>query len=252
MRPIEAVRSAGPVLLGGLTGGILAGIYGVPAGALLGVMGAEIVRSQRLRRELASYLSDPASAPPPRSEPTQGASLLAGLAALEARRLGIPPEAAAQALRCSDSASPRLAAWIARAASAVRLEGDPGRIIALLTAAFDGRADRGLRTLAADVFFALRRMNMQNLGSEDDLDTSSRLAALGVPEEEVRRARVRRFPDYRDDWDILGIPPGSSRDQIRRAWKRLSRLHHPDGRDGNEAKFREAREAYERLSRIQA
>ncbi|HOX12956.1 MAG TPA: J domain-containing protein [Spirochaetia bacterium] len=252
MRPTEAARAGTPALLGALAGGILAGFYGVPAGALLGVMGAEILRTQRLRAELASYLENPDSSPPPRSEPAPGAALLAGLAAAEARRLGIPPESAGQVLRDSASAPRGLAAWTARAASAVRPSGDLDRSIAVLTAAFDGRADRALRPLAADAFFALRRMNSRDLGPGEDLDTSSRLAALGVPEEEARLARARHFPDYRDDWDVLGLPPGSPTDEVRRAWKRLSRLHHPDGPAGNEEKFREAREAYERLSRARA
>lgn len=249
MRPTEAARAGAPALLGALAGGVLAGFYGVPAGALLGFMGAEISRAQRLRAELATYLEDPGSAPPPRSEPAPGASLLAGLAAAEARRLGIPPETAGQVLRDSSSVNPRLAAWTARAASLVRPGGDLDRSIAVLTAAFDGRADRALRPLAADAFFALRRLNARDLGPGEDLDTSSRLAALGVPEEEARRARARHFPDYRDDWDVLGLAPGSPRDEVRRAWKRLSRLHHPDSPYGNEEKFREAREAYERLTR---
>lgn len=250
MRPTEAARAGAPALLGALAGGALAGIYGVPAGALLGVMGGEILRTQRLRREVSRYLQNPASAPPPSSEPAPGAALLAGLAAAEARRLGVPPEAAGEALRKSESIDSRLIAWTARAVSLAQPIGDLDRTIALLSAAFDVRAERSLRPAAADVFFALRRMKAEGLEAREDLDTSSRLAALGVPEEEVRRARSRLFPEYRDDWDTLKIPPGSSREQVRRAWKRLSRLYHPDGPAGNEEKFRETREAYERLSRI--
>jgi len=121
--------------------------------------------------------------------------------------------------------------------------------IATLSAAFDGRSEPSLRILAADAFFALRALARDDLASEEDLDTQARLAALGVPEEEVRRTRARHFPEYRDPWDVLGVPPGSAKDVVRKAWRRLSRLYHPDGPSGNEERFREAREAYESLSR---
>lgn len=248
MRPTEAARAGAPALLGALAGGALAGIYGVPAGALLGVMGAEILRAQRQREELSSYLRDPASAPPPRTEPLPGAALLAGLAAAEARRLGVPPEAAGQALR-GFARDPQLAAWTARAAGAVRPGENLDRYIAVLTAAFDGRAESPLRALAAEAFFALRRMSGGGFGSREDLDTSSRLAALGVPEEEIGGARSRHFPEYRDPWEILGLPQGASKDEVRRAWKRLSRKYHPDGPCGDGQLFREIREAYETLGR---
>jgi len=249
MRPTEAARKGAPALLGALAGGALAGIYGLPAGALLGVMGAEIYRSQRLRNELTAYLKDPGSAPPPRGEPEPGAALLAGLAAAEARRLGVSPEAAGQVLRGSPGEAPGIMAWTARAAASVRPPEDLAPFIAALSAAFDGRAARPLRILAANAFFALRALARDDLAWEEDLDTQARLAALGVTEEEVRRSRARHFPDYRDAWDILGVPPGSAKDQVHRAWRRLSRQYHPDGPSGNEAKFREAREAYESLSR---
>lgn len=249
MRPTEAIRAGSPALLGALTGGALAGTYGIPAGALLGVMAAEILRSQRLKKELADYLRDPASARPPRSEPAPGAALLAGLAAAEARRLGAPPEAAGRALRDFAPAPPGLAAWTSRAALVIRPEEDLDRGIAVLTAAFDGRADPVLRSLAAEAFFALRRFSGNVLSPGEELDTSARLAALGVPEAEVREARARHFPEYRDAWDILGLPPGSPREEVRKAWKRLSRLYHPDGPSGDPERFRETREAYEALLR---
>ena len=245
MRPTEAARKGLPAVLGALAGGALAGFYGVPAGALLGVMGAEIYFSQRLKSELAAHLADPASAPPPRDEPEAGCALLAGLAALEARRLGVPPESAGQVLRGSSAGSSVAAAWTALASASVRPSGDIARDFAVLGAAFDGRAVRSLRPLAADAFFALRRASGEDFTYAEDLDTSARLAALGVPEDEVRRARTLYFPGYRDAWDILDIPPCSAMGEVRRAWRKVSRLYHPDGPGGDEERFREARKAYE-------
>lgn len=51
----------------------------------------------------------------------------------------------------------------------------------------------------------------------------------------------------KDYYNILGIDPTSSDDQIRTAYKKLAMQHHPD-RGGNQAKFQEIQEAYSVLS----
>lgn len=247
MHPTEALRRGVPAVLGALAGAALAGAYGAPAGALLGVMGAEIFRSQRLKSELAAHLADPGTAPAPLEEPEVGAALLAGLAAVEARRLGVPPETACQAIRENGVVERKLGAWLARATASAYPDGDAVLSFALLSAAFDVRAARGLRPAAAGVFFALLKCVRDDLPSADERDVSARLAALGTRETDVRKARTVFFPDYRDSWDILGIAPDSGKDEIRLAWRRLSRRYHPDSPSGDAERFREAREAYDRL-----
>ncbi len=247
MLPIELARRGAPAALGALAGAALAGFYGAPAGAILGIMGAEIFRSQRFKSELAAHLANPATAPAPFDEPEPGMALFAGIAALEARRLGIPPAAAAQAARNLETLQKSYSEWTARAILTSYSGGEAGLSFALLAAAFDARAARVLRPAGAEFFFALLALARSDLPPEEELAASSRLAALGVPDPTVRKARKKFFPDYRDPWDILGIPPESDKDEIRRAWRRLSRRYHPDGPGGDARRFREAREAYERV-----
>lgn len=56
-------------------------------------------------------------------------------------------------------------------------------------------------------------------------------------------------PDY---YDILGVPRGASKDEIKRAYRRLAKKYHPDLNKDNpkaaEEKFKEVSEAYEVLA----
>jgi DnaJ-domain-containing protein 1 len=247
MRPSDFLIRCAPAIAGALAGAALAGLYGAPAGALLAIMGAEIFRTQRFKSELAAHLVDPGASLPPADEPVPGAALLAGIGAVEARRLGVPPEAAAQTLRGISSLPSQVSAWTARALQAAYAGKDMSLSFAVLAAAFDSRAARSLRPAAAQMLFALLRMTREKLDSEEELATAARLAALGAQESAVWEARRKFFPDYRDPWDILGISPGSDKDEVRKAWRRLSRRYHPDGPTGNAEAFREAREAYDRI-----
>lgn len=51
----------------------------------------------------------------------------------------------------------------------------------------------------------------------------------------------------RDYYDILGISKDASADEIKKAYRKLAVKHHPDKEGGDEAKFKEASEAYEVL-----
>ena len=55
----------------------------------------------------------------------------------------------------------------------------------------------------------------------------------------------------RDCYDILGIPKGASKDDIKKAYRKLALKYHPDktkGDKSSEEKFKEASEAYHILS----
>ena len=47
-------------------------------------------------------------------------------------------------------------------------------------------------------------------------------------------------------YNILGLPEDASNEQIKKAFKEIAKKEHPD-RGGNEAKFKEANEAYDTL-----
>lgn len=52
----------------------------------------------------------------------------------------------------------------------------------------------------------------------------------------------------KDYYNILGVNKGASKDEIKKAFYKLAHKHHPDKKDGNEAKFKEVNEAYQVLS----
>jgi curved DNA-binding protein CbpA len=56
----------------------------------------------------------------------------------------------------------------------------------------------------------------------------------------------------RDPYQVLGVSPGASREELHDAYRRLVKLHHPD-RNGGSAestrRFREIQAAYEELKR---
>jgi len=49
-------------------------------------------------------------------------------------------------------------------------------------------------------------------------------------------------------YDILGVPKNASEDDIKKAFRKLAHKYHPDKKDGDATKFKEASEAYTVLS----
>ena len=52
----------------------------------------------------------------------------------------------------------------------------------------------------------------------------------------------------KDYYKILGINKDASEEEVKKAFRKLAHVHHPDKSGGNEAKFKEASEAYAVLS----
>ena len=51
----------------------------------------------------------------------------------------------------------------------------------------------------------------------------------------------------KDYYTILGVDKKASKDDIKKAFRKLAHKYHPDKKDGNESKFKEASEAAEVL-----
>lgn len=52
----------------------------------------------------------------------------------------------------------------------------------------------------------------------------------------------------KDYYDILGVSRSASKEEIKKAFHKLAHKYHPDKKGGDEAKFKEASEAYQTLS----
>lgn len=52
----------------------------------------------------------------------------------------------------------------------------------------------------------------------------------------------------KDYYKTLGVDRNASKDEIKQAFRKLAHEHHPDKKGGNEARFKEANEAYSTLS----
>ncbi len=52
----------------------------------------------------------------------------------------------------------------------------------------------------------------------------------------------------KDYYETLGVTKDSSKDDIKKAFRKLAHEYHPDKKGGNEAKFKEVDEAYSVLS----
>jgi len=58
----------------------------------------------------------------------------------------------------------------------------------------------------------------------------------------------------RDYYEILGVSKATSKDEIKKAYRRLAMKYHPDRNPDNaiaEAKFKEAKAAYERITPLE-
>jgi len=55
----------------------------------------------------------------------------------------------------------------------------------------------------------------------------------------------------KDYYKTLGVDKGASKDEIKKAFRKMAHKYHPDKKDGDEAKFKEANEAYQTLSDYQ-
>lgn len=64
--------------------------------------------------------------------------------------------------------------------------------------------------------------------------------------EREHRARQARRTAYESPWDVLGVHPGAGKSEIRQAWVRACKRHHPDA-GGLEEDMKRVNRAYNDL-----
>lgn len=239
--------------------GLAAGIYGAAAGFLIGFMVDEALASRAARR----YFRKPEASPPPEPEP--GLAAAAALARLEAwpgaERGGAGGAAQGAELfgllaRSLLGLSPRAARELSRL-SAAAAEEALAADLPFFSRQLATSGSEASRALLARYGYERLRAGGAALDHEKEEALLRIFADSGIGREAAGAARRAVFPAYRDPWEILGLEAGADRAEVKRAFRRLSRLSHPDLACANgepaeageaAAAFRELKEAYEALT----
>jgi hypothetical protein len=233
----------------GACSGLLAGWFGLAAGLIMGAMLDAARLEARSRARVSAFLSRPEGDAPP--EPLEGFSAAACLA-LRGEWPGLADRDARRALfeRLSWAALPpaararREAERVVDVAARCALPDLPSLAKRLATS----DADIARRLLAAWAF-ALAAIGRTRLEPGPELALRAALGDCGLGAREILSARLRAFPGARDPWTVLGLSPGAPPAEAKRAYRRLSRLLHPDALPGDDGeRFRELRAAYAELT----
>jgi hypothetical protein len=234
--------------IAGACAGFFAGWFAMAAGLVIGGM-LDVVRIEvRSRNRITAFLAQPDVDSP--AEPFEGYAAAACIAlrgdwpgpgdrevrrALFDRFSGAMVSARARARRDAE----RIVDVAARFA--------PADLPALARRLATSDAPRA-RELLADWAFALSALGGARLDSGLELALRAALGDCGVGAREMLAARLMAFPGERDPWTVLGLSPGAPRAEVKRAYRRLSRLFHPDLSPGDDGEsFRELRTAYAEL-----
>lgn len=224
---------AGP-LTGGLIG-LIAGLPGVLTGVLIGYLTQELFRQFRSDRAVAAYFENPGR--PGFYEGEPGLAAWCGLAVLVLSE-SISPE------------NPDAGSGNAIGAEAVRgaMAAFPGRYGPLIES-FCRLAESRRKILNADLLaesLAARRASRDDLprlgkilhalaSGNQALQTAARIRSILDPgyrafEQGVHNAAERIFfpPPEADSWELLGLKPGASPDEVKSGFRRLAILFHPD------------------------
>jgi DnaJ domain len=241
------VRALAPhaCAIAGTCVGCFAGWFALIAGLVIGGM-LDVARIEfRSRRRVSAFLARPDGDAP--AEPLEGYAA-AACVALRGDWPGPDDREVRRALfdRFSDAIVPAKARARREAERIVDVAArfTSADLPALARRLATSDAPRA-RELLADWAFALSAIGGARLDSGHELALRAALGDCGVGAREMLAARRMAFPGERDPWTVLGLSPGAPRAEVKRAYRRLSRLFHPDlsPGDGGES-FRELRAAY--------
>jgi hypothetical protein len=268
------IRSALRVAIGpaaGVAAGFLAGgFFGALAGAVIGSLLGELFRRSSFSGSLTKYLRDPDARPdgPPIDEAFRGACLLAGFVVSfdPGSDLGIDGGETAMAAGFERVALTRIALDGGSGLGRARLGAFSRLAQSLLPSAASYQAKLLIRSYFAQegceplpgalCAWALLKARRPQPDKAAHAKMRAFLRQAGCPEETIRVSEGRLFPQRAEDWEMLGLKPGASREEIKKSFRALSRAFHPDGLGGidperrkeAEEAFRRVRAAYERLS----
>jgi hypothetical protein len=264
----SAMRVAIGPAAGSVSGFLVGGFFGALAGAVIGSLLGELFRRSSFSGSLTKYLRDPDARPegPPFDEAFPGACLLAGFVVCfdPGSDLGVGGGEPAKGFervaltrialddgtglsRSRMSAFSRLAQSLLPSAASYQAQ-------TLIHAYFAQDGSEPIPgALCAWALFKAR----WPLPDKAALATMRAfLGQAGCPEETIRVCEGSLFPQRAEDWEMLGLKPGASREEIKKSFRALSHAFHPDGLGGldpqrrkeAEEAFRRVRAAYERLS----
>lgn len=246
------ILGANACVLAGLALGLVGGLFGLAVGALIGIM----LDGLRAQWKQLRFLSDPRARPPFGQVPGLALALALGtlrsadLPALLRKRILL--SSAAIALGPTGRGSP----WSHEAPAgefldllAVELHERDEAFAEGLQERMTHEASAEARAALASAAWAIEAEGRVTLTWEREEEVRSWLAAAGCTDDEIAGACARSFPGWESPWSTLGLAHGASQEEIRHAFRAVSKLLHPDtgGGPDKEARFMKARAAYEEL-----
>lgn len=206
-----------------------------------------MVDSARADRAIRAYLRTPGKGRPP--EALDG---LAAAASLALRWTGLLAPDLSTRRELFESIAGKIPGLGRLLDAAANEEGlDLGGLARDLASAGGGEAQT---ILARHAYACARSDDAVLTHAKEDL-LRVRLADAGCPLQLLRSARSEAFPGYRDAWELLGLSRNAGHAEIKRAFRKKSRIVHPDAGMGaiqkggsiDSSDFRALREAYEYL-----
>lgn len=102
-----------------------------------------------------------------------------------------------------------------------------------------------IRTTGCIRYAAMRRVPTA-AGSQHDAFVAVLLSAAGSSATLAQRRHLLGG-DAKNPYTVLGIKQGSSKEEIKKAYRVMARKHHPDAPGGSHEKFQEISTAYEQI-----